>query len=60
MDKNKKHNNEKTEPAQLRCPKCGHTEIVYLPIESMPLCPNEKCKGVRMIVEELLDEGKSY
>jgi hypothetical protein len=33
--------------------------IVYLPIVEMPRCPNPECQGTRMIIEELLDEGKS-
>ena len=47
---------DKVEPVQIECPKCRHTEIIYIPIEEMPLCP--KC-GIRMVIRELLDEGKS-
>ena len=47
---------DKVEPVQVECPKCRHTEIIYIPIEEMPLCP--KC-GIRMVIRELLDEGKS-
>jgi ribosomal protein S27E len=47
----------KMEPIQIVCPKCGHTEIIYLPVENFPRCP--KC-DVSMLIEELLDEGKSY
>ena len=35
---------EKAEPVQVECPKCRHTEIIYIPIEEMPRCP--KCGGV--------------
>ncbi|WP_167505965.1 hypothetical protein [Desulfosediminicola flagellatus] len=48
------------EPVLLVCPKCRETMIVYLPIEDLPHCPNPECEGTRMIIEELLDEGKSY
>jgi len=48
------------EPVQVRCPRCGRHAIVYLPLEDLPRCPNPECKGVRMVIEELLDEGKSY
>lgn len=48
------------EPVQLVCPKCRQRTIVYLPIEDLPKCPNPECKGTRMIIEELLDEGKAY
>ena len=47
----------KREPAQLLCPRCRFTEIIYLPVEELPRCP--EC-GARMMIEELLDEGKSY
>ncbi|MCB1825176.1 MAG: hypothetical protein KDJ54_11600 [Candidatus Competibacteraceae bacterium] len=47
---------DKTEPMQVACPKCRYTEIIYIPIEEMPRCP--KC-GIRMVIMELLDEGKS-
>lgn len=48
------------EPVQVRCPRCGRHSIVYLPLEDLPRCPDPACKGVRMVIEELLDEGKSY
>ncbi|SHO49292.1 hypothetical protein [Desulfopila aestuarii] len=48
------------EPVLLVCPKCRETVIVYLPIEEFPRCQNPECEGVKMILEELLDEGKSY
>ncbi len=47
------------EPVLLVCPKCKRTKIVYLPIEELPPCPNPECKGIRMVIEELLDEGMS-
>ncbi len=44
--------------AEVICPKCkNHTEIVYLPMEELPKCP--QC-NVRMVFRELLTEGKSY
>jgi hypothetical protein len=47
----------KKEPAQIVCPRCRHTEIIYLPQEQFPRCPD--C-DIPMIIAELLDEGKSY
>lgn len=48
---------EESEPVEVKCPKCDHTQIIYLPKEEMPKCP--KC-NIRMVISELLDEGKSY
>lgn len=45
------------EPIEVKCPRCGTTEIIYIPIEVFPVCP--KCK-IEMVIEELLDEGKSF
>jgi len=39
------------------CPKCQRTEIVYIPKEQIPKCPD--CK-TQMVLRELLREGKSY
>ena len=47
----------KKEPVEVICPKCRYTEIIYLPIEDLPRCP--ECK-TQMSISELLDEGKSY
>ncbi len=48
----------KMEPVEVVCPVCRRTQIVYLPVEDLPLCPD--CGDVRMVIQELLDEGKSY
>jgi ribosomal protein S27E len=48
---------DKGEPIEVKCPKCGYTQIIYLPDEDMPKCPD--C-DLRMVISELLDEGKSY
>ncbi len=48
---------DKREPVQVKCHKCKRTEIVYIPEEDVPDCPD--CQ-VQMFIEELLDEGKSY
>jgi len=45
------------EPIEFLCPKCRYTEIVYLPLDDLPKCP--EC-GTPMVIAELLDEGKSY
>jgi len=47
----------KQEPVEIICPKCRYTEIIYLPIEDLPKCP--ECH-TQMLINELLDEGKSY
>ena len=48
---------EKAEAVQVKCPRCNHTQIVYIPKEEIPKCP--EC-GTQMVLCELLDEGKSY
>ncbi len=42
---------------ELICLKCRRTEIHYLSTEEIPKCPD--C-DVRMIIREVLREGKSY
>lgn len=49
---------DKNAPVEVVCPKCQRTQIVYLPKEEIPVCPD--CKKVRMVVKEILTEGKSY
>ena len=48
---------DKREAVQIKCPKCKRTQIIYIPDEEFPDCPD--CK-IQMIIEELLNEGKSY
>ena len=48
---------DKKEPVQVKCPKCKRTQIVYIPLEQVPKCPD--CK-IQMNIEEVLVEGKSY
>ena len=48
---------DKAEAIQVKCPICDHTEIIYIPKEEIPRCPND---NVQMVICELLDEGKSY
>ena len=48
---------DKREAVQVKCPKCKLTQIIYIPEESLPDCPD--CK-IQMNIEELLGEGKSY
>ncbi len=48
---------EKKEAVEVVCPKCKRTEIIYIPKEDIPKCPD--CK-IKMIIRELLTEGKSY
>ena len=47
---------DKREPVEVKCPKCKRTQIVYIPKEEIPKCPD--CK-VQMNIEEILREGKS-
>lgn len=47
----------KIEPVEVYCPRCGRTQIVYLPKERIPVCPVDR---IEMVIRELLDEGKSY
>jgi ribosomal protein S27E len=48
---------QETLSVEVICPKCRHTEIIYLQKEDMPKCP--KC-NIRMGIREVLREGKSY
>jgi ribosomal protein S27E len=48
---------ERNEPVEVVCPKCRRTEIVYIPKEQTPNCPD--CR-TQMVFRELLCEGKSY
>ena len=47
----------KNEPAEVICPQCRFTKIIYIPKEDIPVCP--QCH-TQMLLSELLDEGKSY
>ncbi|WP_198013881.1 hypothetical protein [Desulforegula conservatrix] len=47
---------DRAEAIEAECPKCKTTQIVYIPKEEIPIC--HICK-VRMVIKELLDEGKS-
>ena len=48
---------EKKEAIEVICPKCKRTAIIYIPKEDIPKCPD--C-DIKMIIRELLTEGKSY
>ena len=48
---------EKVTMVEVKCPKCDHTEIIYIPKEDMPKCP---VHNVEMNIHEILEEGKSY
>lgn len=48
---------DKIEAVEVKCPKCNRKQIVYIPKEPIPRCPD--C-GTQMVISELLDEGKSY
>ena len=53
----KERKSHETIAVELICLKCKHTEIHYLPAEEIPKCPD--C-NVRMVIKEVLREGKSY
>jgi ribosomal protein S27E len=48
---------DKKELVEVICPKCRHTEIIYLQREDIPKC--SEC-DTRMVMREFLREGKSY
>ena len=48
---------DQKEAVEIVCPNCKRTEIVYITKEEVPKC--EDCK-VRMVIRELLKEGKSF
>ena len=57
-DKKKPTRKKQTGSAvELICLKCKRTEILYVPAEEIPKCPD--C-NVRMTINEILREGKSY
>lgn len=47
--------NKKREALEVKCPKCGRSQIIYIPDEDIPKCPDD---GTKMVIKELLDEGK--
>ena len=47
---------DRPKAVEVRCPKCGRIQIVYIPAEEIPNCPDD---GTQMLIHELLDEGKS-
>jgi ribosomal protein S27E len=57
--KNKKPKKKALEggAVELICLKCRRTQILYIPTEEIPKCPD--C-NVRMTIREVLREGKSY
>jgi hypothetical protein len=58
--KDKKRSDQKRRESgavEVICLKCRRTEILYVPDEEVPKCPD--C-NVRMTINEVLREGKSY
>jgi len=47
---------EEVTMVEVKCPKCDHTQIVYIPKEEIPECPIHR---VKMNIHEILEEGKS-
>ena len=57
-DKDKsKYKTREGSAVELICLKCRRTEILYVPAEEVPKCPD--C-NIRMTINEVLKEGKSY
>ncbi|GAB7023987.1 hypothetical protein [Salidesulfovibrio brasiliensis] len=56
-DSGRERKREQPEAVEVVCPKCRSTQIVYLPMEEVPKCPD--CR-VEMLVSEILTEGKYY
>ena len=57
-DENKsKYKRHEGSAVELICLKCRRTEILYVPAEEVPKCPD--C-DIRMTINEVLTEGKSY
>ncbi len=57
-DKKKpQHKKGKSSAVELICLRCRRTEILYVPAEEVPKCPD--C-NIRMTINEVLREGKSY
>ena len=48
------------EPVQVKCNLCGKRAIVSLQVENLPAIRNSGYCGRRMVIEELLDEGRSF
>jgi len=48
---------DKNEPVEVICPKCKHTQIIYLKREDIPKC--SECDR-SMIMRDFLMEGESY
>lgn len=56
MREKKRREDEEIQSAEVKCPKCGRTQIIYIPREEVPKCPDD---GTQMYISELLEEGKS-
>jgi ribosomal protein S27E len=56
-EKKSKHKKREGSAVEVICLKCRRTEILYVPAEEVPKCPN--C-NIRMTINEVLKEGKSY
>jgi phage FluMu protein Com len=48
---------DEKQTVEVICPKCRETKIITLPKDELPKCP--QCR-VRMMINEILTEGKSY
>ncbi len=48
---------DKNEPVEVICPKCKHTQIIYLKREDIPKC--SECDR-SMVMREFFREGESY
>ena len=41
---------EEVTTVEVKCPLCDHTEIVYIPKEDIPQCPEHR---IKMIINEI-------
>lgn len=53
--KSPKKEKKETTRVEVKCPKCDHTEIVVVPTEEIPKCPDH---NIKMLIHEVLTEGK--
>ena len=53
----KKRKSERNQAVEVICTKCHRSEIIYMPKEDIPRCPD--CDK-KMVINEILTEGKSY
>lgn len=48
------------ESVQVKCLRWGERAVVLLSVDDLPEFPIPDCMGRRMVIKEMLDEGKFY